>query len=94
MAVRRRIGDALMFGSGVVIVVFVLVAADPRVREGASTLMGTGRPLAGLADLGVRLGGVVLIVKHVALSYVGEHSVLTVFAGAAIALVAAVFFLL
>lgn len=82
-----------MFGSGVVIVVFVLVAADPRVREGASTLMGAG-PLAGVADLGVRLGGLVLIVKHVALSYVGEHSVLTIFAGAAIALVAAVFFLL
>jgi hypothetical protein len=82
-----------MFGSGLVIVVFVLVAADPRVREGASTLMGGG-PLAGLADLGMRLGGLLLIVEHVALSYGRDHSSLTLFAVVAIVLVAAVFFLL
>jgi hypothetical protein len=83
-----------MFGSGVLIVVFVLVAADPRVRDGASTLFGGGRPLAGLADLGVRLGGLVLLVEHVALGYGHDHSAVTMFALVAIVLVAAVFFLL
>jgi hypothetical protein len=89
-ALRRRIGDAFLFVSGVVIVVFVLVAADHRVRESASLLVGGDRPLMGLADVAARAGNLVLIATHVVLRFGVEHPLLTIFAVVAAVLVAAV----
>jgi hypothetical protein len=86
---RRRIGDAFLFASGVVIVVSVLLAADHRVRERASMLLGD-RPLMGLADVAGRAGDLGLIMSHVALRFGVEHSLLTVFAVAATVLFTAV----
>jgi hypothetical protein len=89
-ALRRRIGDAFLGASGVVIVVSVLVAADHRLRERASMLISGDRPLMGLADLAGRDGDVVRIAAHFALRFGVEHPLLTVFAVAAALLVAAV----
>jgi hypothetical protein len=91
-ALRRRIGDAFLFASGVVIVVSVLFAADPRVRE--SLLIRGDRPLLGLADVGARAGDLGRLAAHVVLRFGVEHSVLTFFAVAAAVLVAAVSWLL
>jgi hypothetical protein len=89
-ALRRRIGDAFLGASGVVIVVSVLVAADHRVRESASMLISGDRPLMGLADVAGRAGNFVQIAAHVVLRFGVEHPFLTVFAVAAAVLVAAV----
>jgi hypothetical protein len=89
-ALRRRVGDAFLGASGVVIVVSVLVAADHRLRERASMLISGDRPLMGLADLAGRAGDLVRIAAHLALRFGVEHPLLTVFAVAAAVLVAAV----
>ena len=89
-ALRRRIGDAFLGASGVVIVVSVLVAADHRLRERESMLISSDRPLMGLADLAGRAGDLVRIAAHVALRFGVEHPLLTVFAVAGAVLVAAV----
>jgi hypothetical protein len=89
-ALRRRIGDAFLFASGVAIVVFVLVAADHRVRESASMLMSGDRPLLGLADAAARAGDLGRIAAHVLLRFGVEHSILTLFALAAAVLFTAV----
>jgi hypothetical protein len=89
-ALRRRIGDAFLGASGVVIVVSVLFAADHRVRERASMLVSGDRPLMGLADVVGRASDVVRIAAHVALRFGLEHPLLTIFAVAAAVLVAAV----
>jgi hypothetical protein len=89
-ALRRRIGDAFLGASGVVIVMSVLVAADHRVRERASMLISSDRPLMGLSDLAGRAGDLVRIAAHVALRFGVEHPLLTVFAVAGAVLVAAV----
>ena len=52
------------------------------------------RPLGGLADVAVRAGDLVRIAVHVTLRYGVEHSAVTLFAAAAVALVAAVTWLL
>jgi hypothetical protein len=93
VALRRRIGDAFIFASGVVIVASVLLAADHRVRERASMLLGD-RPLVGLADVAARGGDLVRIAAHVALRFGVEHAVLTLFAVVALVLAAAVSWLL
>jgi hypothetical protein len=93
-ALRRKIGDAFLFVSGVAIVVSVLFALDPRVRQSASMLSRGDRPLGGLADVALRAGDLVRIAAHVALRFGVEHSSLTLFAVAAVALVAAVTWLL
>jgi hypothetical protein len=92
-ALRRRISDAFIFASGVVIVASVLLAADHRVRERASMLLGD-RPLVGLADVAARAGDLVRIAAHVALRFGVEHSALTLFAVVAVGLAAAVSWLL
>jgi hypothetical protein len=89
-ALRRRIGDAFLGASGVVIVVSVLVAADHRLRERASMLISGDRPLMGLADLAGRAGDLVRITAHLALRFGVEHPLLTIFAVVAAVLVAAV----
>jgi hypothetical protein len=89
-ALRRRIGDAFLGASGVVIVVSVLVVADHRVRERASMLISGDRPLMGLADVAGRASDVVRIAAHVALRYGVEHPMVTIFAVAAAVLVAVV----
>jgi len=89
-ALRRRVGDAFLGASGVVIVVSVLVAADHRLRERASMLISSGRPFMGLADFAGRAGDLVRIAAHLALRYGVEHPLLTIFAVAAAVLVAAV----
>jgi hypothetical protein len=89
-SVRRAIGDVLMFASGVMILVFALVATDGRVRERASMLVGGGPPLAGVADVATRAGDVATIAVHVARSWTREHEYLTIFAAAALVLVTAV----
>jgi hypothetical protein len=89
-ALRRRVGDAFLGASGVVIVVSVLVAADHRLRERASMLISSDRPLMGLADLAGRAGDLVRIAAHLALRFGVEHPLLTIFAVAAAVLVAAV----
>jgi hypothetical protein len=89
-ALRRRVGDAFLGASGVLIVVSVLVAADHRLRERASMLISGDRPLMGLADLAGRAGDLVRIAAHLALRFGVEHPLLTIFAVAAAVLVAAV----
>jgi hypothetical protein len=89
-ALRRRVGDAFLGASGVLIVVSVLVAADHRLRERASMLISGDRPLMGLADLAGRAGDLVRIAAHVALRFGVEHPLLTIFAVAAAVLVAVV----
>jgi hypothetical protein len=91
--VRRRIGDALLFASGAVIVVLTLVATDHRVRERASFFVGDGGRPAGLAAVGARAGELVRMVAHFALGFGGNHSILTVFALVAAVLFAAVLLL-
>jgi hypothetical protein len=89
-ALRRRVGDAFLGASGVLIVVSVLVAADHRLRERASMLISGDRPLMGLADLAGRAGDLVRIAAHLALRFGVEHPLLTILAVAAAVLVAAV----
>jgi hypothetical protein len=89
-ALRRRVGDAFLGASGVVIVVSVLFAADHRVRERASMLFSSDRPLMGFADLAGRAGDFVRIPAHIALRFGFEHPMLAIFAVVAAVLVAAV----
>ncbi len=87
---RRTIGDVLTFASGVMILVFALVVTDSRVRDRALMVVAGGAPVAHVADLGTRLGGLAEIVVQVVWDWTGEHRFLTVFAVAALVLVIAV----
>jgi hypothetical protein len=89
-AMRRRIGDALLFTSGVAIVAFVIVVSDHRVRERVSLLMGSGRPMAGLTDVGSRLGEFVQVAAHLARGFGHDQSLLAIFAVGAMVLFAAI----
>ena len=89
-ALRRRIGDAFLFASGAVIVMAILVAADHRLRERASILVSSDRPLMGLEDVAGRAGDIARIAAHVVLRFGVEHPLLTIFAVAGAVLVAAV----
>ena len=89
-SVRRAIGDVILFASGVMILVFALVASDDRVRARASMLVGGGPPLAGVADVGMRVRDLGETAIHVARAWSGEHVYLTIFAMSAVMLVTAV----
>ncbi len=89
-SVRRAIGDAAMFASGVMILVFALVVTDARVRERALMVVGAGAPAAHIADLGTRLSDLSEIVVQVVWHWSREHRFLTIFAAAALVLVIAI----
>jgi hypothetical protein len=72
------------------ILVCLLVATNDRVRERALLLVGAGRPLAGLADVGGRLSDLGRIVVHVVWVFSLEHLYWTMLAVAATMLVVAV----
>ena len=86
---RRTIGETLLSVSGVVILVFALVATDNRVRERASMLVD-GPPLAGVADVSGRAGHLAGTAVQVARAWSGAHVYLTIFAVAGVVLLAAV----
>jgi hypothetical protein len=88
---RRRIGDAVAVAIGLMILVFTLVATSDDVRVRATTLLGTGRPLVGLADAGVRLGDLLRMVLQVTMTFSRGHSFWAISAAAAALLLAAVF---
>jgi hypothetical protein len=90
-AMRRRIGDAVAVAIGLMILVFTLVAADDGIRERATILLGAGRPLAGLADAGARLGDLLRMVLQVTMAFGRGHSFWAISAAAAALLLAAVF---
>ena len=69
---------------------FALGATDDRVRERASVLVGSGPPMAGVTDVGGRVGGLVETAVHAARAWSGEHVYLTIFAVAGVVLFAAV----
>jgi hypothetical protein len=87
---RRAIGDALLFASGVMILVVVLAASDDRVRDRASMLVGGGPPLASVADVGTRVSNLGETAFHVARVWTGEHVYLTIFAVGGLVLFTAV----
>lgn len=80
----------LLFASGVLILVFALVATDSRVRERASILLGSGPPTAGLTAVGAEVSERATVAVQVTRSWSRDHSVLTVFAIVALVLVTAV----
>jgi hypothetical protein len=90
-ATRRRIGDALAVAIGLMILAFTLVAASDDVRQRATTLLGGGRPLVGLADAGLRLGDLLRMVLQATTTFSRGHSFWTISAAAAALLLVAVF---
>ena len=89
-SVRRTIGDALMFASGVMILVFALVVTNGRVRDRALIVVVGGPPVPQVADLGTRLNDLSAIVVQVVWDWTGEHRFLTILTVAALVLVIAV----
>lgn len=89
---RRTIGDTLLSGSALVILLVALGAADDRIRDRASALVAGGPPMAGagIADVGGRAGGLARTGVHVARVWSGDHVSLTIFAVAGVVLLAAV----
>jgi len=72
------------------ILVFALGAIDDRVRDRAAMLVAGGPPLAGMASVGGRAGGLAGTAFHIARTWSGEHVYLTIFAVAGVVLLAAV----
>ena len=87
---RRTIGDTLLSACSLVILVFALGAADDRVRDRASMLVAGGPPMASMADVGGRAGGLVETAFHAARVWSGEHVYLTILAVAGVVLLGAV----
>jgi hypothetical protein len=87
--VRRVIGDALMSGAALGLLLLVLIAVDDRVRDQFSMRIRDPRPAAA-ADLeraGARAGDLVRVITDAARQQAFEHAPLLLFAFAGTVLV-------
>jgi hypothetical protein len=87
--VRRVIGDALMSGAALGLILLVLIAVDDRVRDQFSIRFRNPRPAA-TADLeraGARAGDLVRVISDAARQQALEHAPLLLFAFAGTVLV-------
>jgi hypothetical protein len=85
--VRRVITDTLLSLGGIVLLLIVLAAIDPRVRE-AFTLQTASRPTGELMDVSSRVRSTFNVAYRAAKEQTEEHTALAIFAVAGVVLLA------